>query len=113
MISSSLARQSDFKGTNNPVSLSHHRSPEYLASVLLTYLYRRIVDDGFEHSLTVLQDRKSGGLRLQAAVRNGDLKKCPVWTAFGKLRVSTFRMFLSMKTFISFLTVSLASKYVS
>ncbi|KAN0117205.1 hypothetical protein V8E51_003182 [Hyaloscypha variabilis] len=42
----------------------------------------KILDDGYEHSLTVLQDRKCGGLRLYAAVRSGDLKKCPVWTAF-------------------------------
>lgn len=42
----------------------------------------RIVDDGFEHILTVLQDKKCGGLRLHAAVRNGELKRCPIWTAF-------------------------------
>ncbi|KAE8452363.1 hypothetical protein EG329_001063 [Mollisiaceae sp. DMI_Dod_QoI] len=30
----------------------------------------KIVDDGFEHILTVLQDEKCGGLRLHAAVRN-------------------------------------------
>ncbi|CZR62032.1 uncharacterized protein PAC_11929 [Phialocephala subalpina] len=42
----------------------------------------KIVDDGFEHILTVLEDVKCGGLRLHAAVRNGDLRKCPVWTAF-------------------------------
>lgn len=44
---------------------------------------RQIIDDGFEHSLTVYQDHKSGGLRLHAAVWNGELRKCPVWTAFG------------------------------
>lgn len=42
----------------------------------------KIVDDGFEHILTVLQDEKCGGLRLHAAVRNGELRRCPVWTAF-------------------------------
>ncbi|KAI9050890.1 hypothetical protein LZ554_005005 [Drepanopeziza brunnea f. sp. 'monogermtubi'] len=41
-----------------------------------------IVDDGFEHSLTVLQDEKCGGIRLHAAVKSGELKRCPVWTAF-------------------------------
>ena len=45
---------------------------------------RKIVDDGFEHILTVLQDKKCGGLRLHAAVRNGELRRCPIWTAFGK-----------------------------
>jgi hypothetical protein len=34
--------------------------------------------------LTVVQDRKCGGIRLHAAVRNGELRRCPVWTAFGK-----------------------------
>jgi len=43
---------------------------------------RKIIDDGFEHNLTVLQDKKCGGLRLQAAVRNGELRGCPIWTAF-------------------------------
>lgn len=42
----------------------------------------KIVDDGFEHILTVLQDKKCGGLRLHAAVRNGELRRCPIWTAF-------------------------------
>jgi len=42
----------------------------------------KIVDDDFEHILTVLQDKKCGGLRLHAAVRNGELRRCPIWTAF-------------------------------
>ncbi|CZS90351.1 uncharacterized protein RCO7_08575 [Rhynchosporium graminicola] len=42
----------------------------------------KIIDDGFEHVLTVLQDFKCGGIRLHAAVRSGELRKCPVWTAF-------------------------------
>ncbi|TVY50806.1 hypothetical protein LCER1_G005943 [Lachnellula cervina] len=42
----------------------------------------QIIDDGFEHSLAVIQDDKCGGLRLHAAVWNGELRKCPVWTAF-------------------------------
>ncbi|TVY93888.1 hypothetical protein LAWI1_G000531 [Lachnellula willkommii] len=42
----------------------------------------QIIDDGFEHSLAVIQDEKCGGLRLHAAVWNGELRKCPVWTAF-------------------------------
>jgi hypothetical protein len=47
------------------------------------FLIRQIIDDGFEHSLAVIQDKKSFGLRLHAAVWNGELRKCPVWTAFG------------------------------
>jgi len=41
-----------------------------------------IIDDGFEHSLAVFQDEKNGGLRLHAAVWKGELRRCPVWTAF-------------------------------
>lgn len=70
------------------------------------------MDDGFEHSLTVLQDKKSGGLRLQAAVRNGDLRKCPVWTAFGKLRISTFSNVSVHEDFTSSLCLWLASKFL-
>jgi hypothetical protein len=45
---------------------------------------RKIIDDGFEHSLTIFQDRRAHGIRLHAAVGSGELKKCPVWTAFGR-----------------------------
>ncbi|PSS20120.1 hypothetical protein M430DRAFT_34496 [Amorphotheca resinae ATCC 22711] len=42
----------------------------------------KIIDDGFEHTLSVFQDKKCHGLRLHAAVLSGVLRKCPVWTAF-------------------------------
>ncbi|KAJ4271743.1 hypothetical protein NW762_000449 [Fusarium torreyae] len=42
----------------------------------------RIVDDGFMHSLIVYEDHMTKGLRLHAAVWDGDLRQCPVWTAF-------------------------------
>jgi hypothetical protein len=42
----------------------------------------RILDDGFKHSLIVFEDRSTGGLRLHAAVWDGELRQCPVWTAF-------------------------------
>ncbi|KAM0216617.1 hypothetical protein ACHAPA_007567 [Fusarium lateritium] len=42
----------------------------------------RIVDDGFMHSLIVYEDYMTKGLRLHAAVWDGDLQQCPVWTAF-------------------------------
>ncbi|CAL3964136.1 unnamed protein product [Diplocarpon coronariae] len=42
----------------------------------------KIIDDGFAHSLTVLQDEECGGIRLHAAVNSGELLRCPVWTAF-------------------------------
>lgn len=42
----------------------------------------RILDDQYEHTLTVYQDSKCNGIRLHAAVSRGELKRCPVWTAF-------------------------------
>ncbi|RDA94106.1 hypothetical protein CP533_6590 [Ophiocordyceps camponoti-saundersi (nom. inval.)] len=42
-----------------------------------------ILDDEFRHSLIVYRDRASGALRLHAAVWDGELRHCPVWTAFG------------------------------
>ncbi|EQL01705.1 hypothetical protein OCS_02581 [Ophiocordyceps sinensis CO18] len=42
-----------------------------------------IDDDGFKHSLIVYQDRSTRGLRLHTAVWDGELRGCPVWTAFG------------------------------
>ncbi|KAH8808350.1 hypothetical protein F5884DRAFT_366070 [Xylogone sp. PMI_703] len=57
--------------------------PEDFAVVGETRLFQgRIIDDGYEHSLAVYQDEKSGGLRLHAAAWSGELKRCPVWTAF-------------------------------
>ncbi|KAL4730358.1 hypothetical protein ACLX1H_002392 [Fusarium chlamydosporum] len=42
----------------------------------------RIVDDGFMHSLIVYEDFVTKGIRLHAAIWEGDLRQCPVWTAF-------------------------------
>ncbi|KAJ0312058.1 hypothetical protein COL516b_001123 [Colletotrichum fioriniae] len=42
----------------------------------------QILDDGFKHSLIVYRDLVTQGLRLQASVWDGELKNCPVWTAF-------------------------------
>ncbi|KAL0936414.1 uncharacterized protein CTRU02_208629 [Colletotrichum truncatum] len=42
----------------------------------------QIIDDGFKHSLIVYQDVATKGLRLHAAVWEGELRQCPVWTAF-------------------------------
>lgn len=41
------------------------------------------MDDEFHHALGVLQDEKTGGLRLVASVWAGELGRCPVWIAFG------------------------------
>ncbi|GKT89613.1 hypothetical protein Ct61P_07463 [Colletotrichum tofieldiae] len=42
----------------------------------------QIIDDGFKHSLMVYQDVATQGFRLHAAVWDGELRLCPVWTAF-------------------------------
>ncbi|TDZ53530.1 hypothetical protein CTRI78_v006902 [Colletotrichum trifolii] len=42
----------------------------------------QIIDDGFKHSLIVYRDLATKGLRLHAAVWDGELRQCPVWTAF-------------------------------
>ncbi|KID66534.1 hypothetical protein MAN_04815, partial [Metarhizium hybridum] len=46
-----------------------------------------IFDDSFHHSLMVYQDDATGGLRLHAAVLDGELRQCPVWTAFGNMPI--------------------------
>ncbi len=83
MISSLLGRRGVSKGAKYfqfPISCLHF----IILSSLADTIRRKIIDDGFDHILTVVQDRKCGGIRLHAAVRNGELRRCPVWTAFGK-----------------------------
>jgi hypothetical protein len=48
----------------------------------------QIIDDGFKHSLIVYEDMQTRGLRLHAAVWEGELRQCPVWTAFGTSPIS-------------------------
>ncbi|KAG6362957.1 hypothetical protein INS49_008052 [Diaporthe citri] len=42
----------------------------------------QIVDDDYQHSLIVYEDTRTQGMRLHAAVWDGELRACPVWTAF-------------------------------
>jgi hypothetical protein len=42
----------------------------------------QIIDDGYKHSLIVYEDHHTKGIRLHAAVWEGELRQCPVWTAF-------------------------------
>lgn len=44
------------------------------------------MDDGYKHSLVVYEDQQTHGVRLHAAVWDGELKQCPVWTTFGETR---------------------------
>ena len=57
-----------------------------LIRALLTWKCRQIVDDGYKHSLVVYEDQQTHGIRLHAAVWDGELKQCPVWTAFGETK---------------------------
>ncbi|KAL8414666.1 hypothetical protein RB594_005759 [Gaeumannomyces avenae] len=41
-----------------------------------------ILDDGFSHYLTVFKDPDTEAVRLHAEVSEGDMKQCPIWTAF-------------------------------
>ncbi|KAL2284512.1 hypothetical protein FJTKL_08888 [Diaporthe vaccinii] len=46
----------------------------------------QIIDDDYQHSLIVYEDTRTQGMRLHAAVWDGELRACPVWTAFGRFR---------------------------
>ncbi|KAL8757428.1 MAG: hypothetical protein Q9184_004217, partial [Pyrenodesmia sp. 2 TL-2023] len=54
-------------------------------------IYSGIIDDNFEHALRVFRDRDSGGIRLQASVLKGELKRTPVWTAFVTTHIQSER----------------------
>ncbi|KAI0388145.1 hypothetical protein F5Y04DRAFT_287015 [Hypomontagnella monticulosa] len=49
----------------------------------------QIHDDGYQHVLMVFEDAITGGCRLHAAVWEGKLRACPVWTAFIPPNVSS------------------------
>ncbi|KAI4095456.1 MAG: hypothetical protein LQ339_007236 [Xanthoria mediterranea] len=51
----------------------------------------KIRDDEFLHALRVYKDRDCGGIRLQASVLRGELKRKPVWTAFITTHVESQR----------------------
>ncbi|KAF9876547.1 hypothetical protein CkaCkLH20_05955 [Colletotrichum karsti] len=55
---------------------------EYKLSGEKRLFQAQIIDDGFKHSLIVYRDVATKGLRLHAAVWEGELRQCPVWTAF-------------------------------
>jgi hypothetical protein len=44
---------------------------------------RRIIDDDYDHTLLVYQDSRCNGIRLHASVTSGELRRSPVWIAFG------------------------------
>jgi hypothetical protein len=67
----------------SPLTLQLGNNEQHLRSERKLF-QARIIDDGFMHSLIVHEDRLTGGFRLLAAVWDGPLRQCPVWTAFGK-----------------------------
>ncbi|KAK7992667.1 hypothetical protein PG988_001461 [Apiospora saccharicola] len=58
----------------------------------------QIYDDGFNHCLKVYEDILTNRRRLHAAVWDGDLKGCPVWTAFLPDKKGPLRSWLLRKT---------------
>ncbi|PKS10506.1 hypothetical protein jhhlp_002258 [Lomentospora prolificans] len=57
-------------------------SDEYILQGERRLFQAQIIDDGFKHSLIVYEDSETKGMRLHAAVWEGELRQCPVWTAF-------------------------------
>ena len=60
-----MARRNTLEGKLSPSM----QSPQQLMVLSL------IIDDNYEHALRVFRDRDSGGIRMQASVRSGDLKR--------------------------------------
>ncbi|ROT34779.1 hypothetical protein SODALDRAFT_85006 [Sodiomyces alkalinus F11] len=58
------------------------RADEYKLAGERRLFQAQIIDDGYRHSLIVFQDMQTKGIRLHAAVWDGELRRCPVWTAF-------------------------------
>lgn len=63
---------------------------------------RQIIDDQFKHSLIVYEDQQTHGIRLHAAVWEGELRQCPVWTAFGRMHSLKYSAFLPLTNSHSF-----------
>lgn len=55
---------------------------EYILQGERRLFQAQIIDDGFKHSLIVYEDSENKGMRLHAAVWEGELRQCPVWTTF-------------------------------
>ncbi|KAI3332289.1 hypothetical protein HD806DRAFT_530046 [Xylariaceae sp. AK1471] len=47
-----------------------------------TLFRAQIIDDRFDHCLSVIEDSNTKGHRLHVTARDGPLRRCPVWTAF-------------------------------
>lgn len=65
----------------NILTVSLHPE-EYLLSRERRLFQAQIIDDDYKHSLIVYEDQLTKGIRLHAAVWEGELRMCPVWTAF-------------------------------
>jgi hypothetical protein len=65
----------------NTLTVSIHPS-EYVLSRERRLFQALIIDDDYKHSLVVYEDQQTKGIRLHAAVWEGELRRCPVWTAF-------------------------------
>ncbi|KAJ4394277.1 hypothetical protein N0V93_003494 [Gnomoniopsis smithogilvyi] len=65
----------------NPLAAGMNAT-EYSLADEKTLFQASIVDDGYKHTLMVNQDRRNRGVRLLTAAWSGQLRECPIWTAF-------------------------------
>ena len=78
-----LRAEDAFKPVRSTVDAELHKEREYFAgygyhlfdSTNAKCCYSRIIDDHFEHALRVFRDEDSGGIRLEASVLKGELKR--------------------------------------
>ncbi|KAK8097715.1 uncharacterized protein PG998_013201 [Apiospora kogelbergensis] len=73
------------------------RSEEYEIRKEKTLFQAQIFDDGFYHSLRVYEDIVTHRRRLHASVQDGELKNCPVWTAFLPVKMGPLKSWLLLK----------------
>ncbi|CAN8099037.1 unnamed protein product [Discula destructiva] len=56
-----------------------------------TLFRAKIIDDDYDHVLRVARDRRTARMRLLTAAGDGELVRCPVWTAFMPARLRLVR----------------------
>lgn len=78
--------------------------PRLTVGLCCVAINSKIVDDGYEHTIMVMRDQRTARMRLLTVVAEGELKQCPVWTAFGAYTPLTLNpnfyqpfVFLSMR----------------
>ena len=78
-----LRAEDAFKPVRSTVDAELHNEREFFAGygyhlsdpTNAEYCFSRIIDDHFEHALRVFRDKDSGGIRLEASVLKGELRR--------------------------------------